>query len=286
MALHKGYYAAEGLRVTVLPGGPNLAPEPIVVSGKALVGVTHTQEAAEAIANGAPLEIIGAAFQKSPVCLVSRASDPIRDPREMIGKVIGVSDTNLPIWNAFLKVNDISPSQVTVNTVEFSTQPLADGQIDGLVGFYTNEPIILDLQGVPTYSFLFADYGYPIVDDVYIVRSDSLTDPSRRRLVVGLMTGEARGWRTAFDEPSETANLAVNVYGKNLHLDYKQQLLSLEREKVLVTSPSTAKHGLLWLSKTTVQETIRSLALGGTKASPSIFTDSVLAEIYRSGIIA
>jgi ABC-type nitrate/sulfonate/bicarbonate transport system substrate-binding protein len=286
MALGRGYYADQGLRVHLLPGGPNLAPEPIVVSGQALVGVTHTQEGAQAIANGAPLEIIGAAFQKSPTCLVSRASAPIKTPQEMIGKTIGVSDTNLPIWNAFLKVNHIDPSQVTVNTVEFSTQPLADGQIDGLIGFYTNEPIILDLQGVPTYAFLLADFGYPIVDDIYIVRKDSLTDATKRRLVVGLMTGEARGWKAAFEDPTEAAHLAVDVYGKNLHLDYRQQLMSVEKEQVLVTSPATATHGLLWLDGTTIDQTIHSLALGGTSASPSIFTDSVLADVYRHGIIA
>ena len=286
MALHNGYYADQGLSVHVIPGGPNVAPEPIVVSGKALVGVTHTQEGAQAIANGAPLKVIGAAFQKSPTCLVSRADKPIKTPQEMIGKVIGVSDTNLPIWNAFLKVNKITPGEVKVNTVEFSTQPLADGQIDGLIGFYTNEPIILDLQGVPTYAFLLADYGYPIVDDIYIARSDSLTDPKKLKQVAGIMMGEAQGWRAAFADPSLAANLAVNVYGKGLHFVYKQQLESVQKEAVLVTSASTAAHGLLWMDSATVDETIRSLELGGTKASASVFTNEVLTEVYHSGIIS
>lgn len=134
MALGKGYYKQNGLNVTVLPGGPNIAPEPLVVSGKALVGVSHTAEAAAAIVGGAPLTIIGAAFQKSPTCMISRASSPIKTPKDMIGKTIGISDTNMPIWTAFLKVNGIGPSQVKVNTVEFSTQPLADGQIDAIMG--------------------------------------------------------------------------------------------------------------------------------------------------------
>jgi ABC-type nitrate/sulfonate/bicarbonate transport system substrate-binding protein len=286
MALDRGYYAHQGLKVDVLPGGPSLAPEPIVVSGKALVGITHTQEGFQAIANGAPLMAIGAAFQKSPTCLVSRADKAIKTPQEMIGKVIGVSDTNLPIWNAFLKVNKIDPSQVKVNTVQFSTQPLADGQIDGLIGFYTNEPIILDLQGVPTYAFLLADFGYPIVDDIYIVRADSLTDPVKRQQVVGIMVGEAEGWRAAFEAPKQAADLAVNVYGKGLDLVYKQQLESVEKEKVLVTSPSTAVHGLLWMDAATVAGTVQSLHLGGTKAAASSFTNEVLSEAYHSGMIS
>ena len=84
--------------------------------------------------------MIGAAFQKSPTCIVSKASKPIRTPQDMVGKTIGISDTNLPIWTAFLKAEKIDPSSIKVNTVEFSTQPLADGQIDGLMGNYTNGP--------------------------------------------------------------------------------------------------------------------------------------------------
>lgn len=286
MALSKGFYKAQGLDVTVLPGGPNIAPEPIVASGKALVGITHTAEGAQAIINGAPLTIIGAAFQKSPTCIVSKASAPIMAPKDMIGKTIGVSDTNMPIWTAFLKVNGISPSAVKVNTVEFSTQPLADGQIDGLVGFYSNEPILLDLQGVPTHAFLLADFGYPLVDDIYIARTSDLAKPDARKQIAGVMAAEALGWRAAFADPTATASLAVNDYGKSLHLSLKQQTNSVNAEKALVVTPGTTAHGLFWMSPSTVAESVKSLNLGGTKATASMFSNEVLAEVYTDGVIS
>lgn len=286
MALSKGLYKAHGLDVTVLPGGPNVAPEPIVASGKALVGITHTSEGAQAIINGAPLTIIGAAFQKSPTCIVSKASAPIMTPKDMIGKTIGVSDTNMPIWTAFLKVNGISPSQVKVNTVEFSTQPLADGQIDGLVGFYSNEPILLDLAGVPTHAFLLADFGYPLVDDIYIARTSDLANTDSRDQIAAVMTAEALGWQAAFADPAGTAALAVNDYGKSLHLNLKQQTESVEAEKTLVVTPDTTEHGMFWMSQDTVAETVRSLNLGGTKATASMFSNEVLTDVYKDGVIS
>jgi ABC-type nitrate/sulfonate/bicarbonate transport system substrate-binding protein len=286
MALGKGYYQQNGLNVTVLPGGPNVAPEPVVASGKALVGVTHTAEGAQAIVNGAPLTIIGAAFQKSPTCIISKASNPIKTPKDMIGKTIGISDTNMPIWTAFLKVNGISASQVKVSTVEFSTQPLADGQIDAIMGFYSNEPIILAEQGVKTYTFLLADSGYPLVDDIYIVANDSLTDPVKRKQVIGLMTAEALGWKAALADPATAANYAVNVYGKDLKLSMGQQVASMKAEQALVSAPDTGKHGLLWMSPELTAQTIKSLALGGTKATTAMFSSEVLAEVYKNGIIA
>jgi ABC-type nitrate/sulfonate/bicarbonate transport system substrate-binding protein len=286
MALGQGYYKQNGLNVTVLPGGPNVSPEPIVASGKALVGVTHTAEGIQAIVNGAPLTVIGAAFQKSPTCIVSKASSPIKTPKDMIGKRIGISDTNMPIWTAFLKVNGISPDQVKVNTVQFSTQPLADGQIDAIMGFYSNEPIILQEQGVPTYTFLLADFGYPIVDDIYIVASDSLTDPVKRQQVVGMMTAEALGWKAAMATPNTAANYAVNVYGKDLKLSLSQQVASMKAEAALVSTADTKAHGLLWMTPDIVASNIKSLALGGTKATTSMFSTDVLSEVYKNGIIA
>lgn len=286
MALGEGYYKQNGLNVTVLPGGPNVSPEPIVASGKALVGVTHTSEAATAIVNGAPLTIVGAAFQKSPTCIISRASSPIKTPKDMVGKTIGISDTNMPIWTAFIKANGISSSQVKVNTVQFSTQPLADGQIDAIMGFYSNEPIILAEQGVKTEVFLLSDFGYPLVDDVYIVANSSLTDPVKTKQIVGLMTAEALGWKAAMANPSAAANYAVNVYGKDLKLSMAQQLASMKAEGTLVADADTAKHGLLWLTPQVIEQNIGSLKLGGTNATASMFSSQVLAEVYKNGIIA
>jgi ABC-type nitrate/sulfonate/bicarbonate transport system substrate-binding protein len=285
MALSKGYYAAQGLNVTVLPGGPNLAPEPVVVSGKALVGITHTDEGIQAIINGAPLMVIGAAFQKSPTCIVSKASKPIRTPQDMVGKTIGISDTNLPIWTAFLKAEKIDPSSIKVNTVEFSTQPLADGQIDGLMGNYTNEPIVLDVQGVPTYAFLLADFGYPIVDDIYIARTSDLSDPVKRQQIVGIMKAEALGWKAALSSPHTAATLAVDDYGKSLGLIFEQEYKAVIADRSLVTSADTAAHGLFWMTPATVASSVHSMVLGGTAAKASMFTNEILVEAYKNGPI-
>lgn len=86
LALHNGYYHAEGLDVTVLPGGPNLAPEPGVMSGKALVGITHTQEGAQPVLHGADLKIVGAAFQKSPTWASSTGHRGERASLEIISQ--------------------------------------------------------------------------------------------------------------------------------------------------------------------------------------------------------
>ncbi len=282
-AMERGYYKKQGLDVTLLPGGPNLAPEPIVVSGTALVGITHTAEAIQAINNGADIKVIGAGFQKSPTCIASRASAPIHNPQEMVGKKIGVSASNQPIWESFLKANNMTAARIDVVTVGFDPTPLATGEIDGLMAFYTNEPIVLKLQGVPTYAFLLNDFNYPLIEDIYIAKTSNLSDPVMRKQIVGLMTGESMGWSDVLKNPDEAANLAVTKYGASLKLNPAQQKLDAQEQNAFVSDANTDKYGLFWMTPETVAGTIKSLGIGNVIATPSMFTNEILAEIYHGG---
>lgn len=283
LAEENGYYKQSGVNVTLLPGGPNLAPEPIIVSGKALVGVTHTAEGVSAIAQGAPLTIIGATYQKSATCIISRAKDPIRTPKDMIGKKIGISATNLPIWTSFLEANHMSGAGITVVTVQFDPTPLATGEIDGLMGLYTNENITLQLAGTPTYAFLLNDFNYPLIDDMYIARNSDLKDNAARAAIVGLMRGESLGWSAALADPAKAAELAVNKYGKTLNLNLRQQTLQAQASVRFVEDADTKQYGLFWMTGTTVSQTLKSLAYGKVNGTPAMFSNEILAEIYKGG---
>ena len=282
----RGYYKAAGVEVTIIPGGPSLAPEPVVVSGKALVGVTHTAEVVPAIINGAPLKIIGATYQKNATCIVSKLSKPIKVPTDMYGKKVGISDTNLPIWKSFVKANNLDLSKINVVTVGFDVTSLASGEIDGLMAFAANEPTILKLQGVPTYTMLLSDFHYPLIDDVYIATAASISDPKTLKTVTAVMTGESRGWSDVVADPDEAATLAVTQFGKGLGLSLAQQKLEAQIQNSFVVSPATKAHGLFWMTPQAIAGTIASLGLGGVKATPSMFTNAVLEQVYKGGSVA
>ena len=50
LALDKGYYAAEGLDLTYLPGGPDVIPESTIIAGKADLALTTPDTTVKAIA--------------------------------------------------------------------------------------------------------------------------------------------------------------------------------------------------------------------------------------------
>ncbi|HEY3736078.1 MAG TPA: ABC transporter substrate-binding protein [Jatrophihabitans sp.] len=274
-----GYYKAGGLNVRLLPDGSNAAVEPVVESGKALVGITHTTPLGQAVSNGADLKVIGAGYQKNPFCVISLGSKPINSPKDLIGKNIGVATANQPLFQAYLKANDIDPSRVKVTTVQYDPTPLADGQVDGYVGFYNNEPIILDEQGVKVHTLLMNDSGLPFLEELYVVKADSLADSTKRAQITAFMKAEQLGWAETIKDPASAAQLAVDTYGKDLKLDLTQQTAEAKAQNELVANTDTAAHGLFWMSDDQIAATVKSLQVGGVTLSPDVFTNEILSSI-------
>jgi ABC-type nitrate/sulfonate/bicarbonate transport system substrate-binding protein len=281
IAKSNGYYASHGLNVNLLAGGPTSSTEPIVVSGKALVGLSGPDITAAAINNGAKLTMIAAQMQKAPQAIVSLAKRPITNPQGMIGKKIGVQAGNLVSFKAFLKMNNIPESKVSIIPVQFDPSPLAAGTVDAWYSFITNEPFLLAAKGVATHSWLMYDFGYRLYSGTYCVRTSSLSDPTERAKIKALMTGEIMGWEKAFADPALAAQLTVNVYGKSNGLDIPTQTKELAAYQGIFETAVTNAHGLLWLDAGDIQQNVATLALLGIQAKPSYFDNSILTEIYQ-----
>lgn len=277
----RGYWKSRGLEVDLLPGGPNLTVEPVVQSGRALVGISHTAQAVSAIVSGAHLKIIGSGFQQNPFVLISQAAKPIKTPQGLAGKKVGVQALDLPVLTAFLKASKVDKAGFTIVPLQSDPTPLVNGEVDAIMGFYSNEPNFLRIKGVEPYTMLLNEFGYPLMEECYIVKQSSLDDPTKRAQIVSLMQGESLGWADALADPEAAAALAVDNYGKDLKLDVKQQVLAMKSEVDLVQTADTKAHGLFWMTDEAIAGTVNSLKLGGVQATPEMFTREILDEVYQ-----
>jgi ABC-type nitrate/sulfonate/bicarbonate transport system substrate-binding protein len=279
----KGYYRKFGLAgVDLLSGGPSVIVDPVVVSGKALVGQSSPEFMANAIAHGAPLRCIGAGYQRDVVCIVSLAKSPLVTPRDMIGRKIGIQTINLVTWHTFLKLNRIDPASVTAVPVQFDFTPLVSGEVDGFFGQVTDDVNHLRSQGYDVHAMPFTDFGYNMLTATYSVRTDSLSDPKRRAQLVAFMKASLLGWNEAIRDPALGARLTVDVYGKGNGLDFATEEKSCLSVNPFMVSPDTAAHGLFWMSPAVVEQTIATLAATGVHATPDMFTNEILEEAARA----
>jgi ABC-type nitrate/sulfonate/bicarbonate transport system substrate-binding protein len=280
IADHKGYYRKFGLEVDLLAGGPNMIAEPIVASGKALAGQSMPDMMVSAIRQGAALTCVAACYQRNVSAIMSLAATPLKTPQEMIGKKIGIQPNNLVIWRAFLKINGIALSSIHSVPVQFDFTPLVAGEVDGFFGEVIDDAVQLRAKGHDIHTLLLADFGYKMFTATYTVATDSLRDKTRRAQLVAFLKGDIMGWQDALQDPVLGARLTTEVYGKGNGLDLQSQEESCRVQNEFIVSPDTQKHGIFWMTPELVQQTITTLAAAGVKATPDMFTNELLEEVY------
>jgi ABC-type nitrate/sulfonate/bicarbonate transport system substrate-binding protein len=276
-----GYYAAEGFStVNLIAGGPSAQPSEVdVSSGAAFVGVSAPDVTASAILAGSDLKIIGAQYQKNPFCVMSLASNPVKTPEEMYGKKFGLQSANQVIWDAFVAASGIDDSQIEKFPAQFDPTPLVNGECDCWFSFITNEPNLLKIEGIETFNFLIADFGYPLVSETMVVKTESITN--EREKVKAFLKAEIMGWRDSLADPVLGATLTVEKYGSDLGLTVEEQTLESEAQNELLLTDDTKANGLFTLTPTLLEEQIATLASAGIEVTAEqLFDMSLIEEVY------
>jgi len=90
VALDKGFYEEEGLEVTVLAGGPDIAPPQVLAGGGADAMLNWMPSALAAREKGLPVVNIAQPFKTSGLMLTCWKDTGITGPQDFKGKTIGV----------------------------------------------------------------------------------------------------------------------------------------------------------------------------------------------------
>lgn len=278
----QGYYTEAGFETVNLVPGPSTGVAELV-SGTVNVALSDAVSIGAGVGNeGAPLKIIGATYQKNPFTVLSLADGGnIETPEDMVGKRIGVQDSNTALFMALLAANGLTEDDVEIVPVQYEPAPLVSGDVDGFIAYLTNESLILEHEGYDTTNLPFADNGLPFVAETFTVTDDAIADD--REMLKAFLVAEIKGWTDAVNDPAEGSRLAVEEYGVDLDLDPEVSALgSTTQSEELVVSDETAEFGLFTISEALQAETIASLAGAGIEVTAEdLFDMSLLAEVYE-----
>ena len=110
-----GHFKKEGLDVTILPGKGSAVAVQQVISGRALYGRGDPLAMAKAIGQGAPIIAFATISHRSPIMVYSSPKKPIRNVKDMVGKVIGIGDYGSAsdnILDMMLAMNGLKPDAI------------------------------------------------------------------------------------------------------------------------------------------------------------------------------
>ena len=274
IGIDEGYYAAEGLDLTYLSGGPDVIPESTIIAGRADLALTTPDTTIKAIVEqGAPFKIIGAQYQKNPIGIVSLASNPINEPRDLIGKTLAVPPVNVISVNAMLALNGIDPGQVNIVPYAYDPTRLIRGEIDASLDFTTNVPYTISQQGVEATSFLLYDFGFTIYNDTVVVTEETLT--SKRAELVAWLRASRKGWEANFKDPNGWPPKWADTWFAGTGRSIENEIFFNNAQQPLMESPA----GYMGMTEEGIEANLRALAEVGIKGTRDMFDTTLLEEI-------
>ena len=288
VALENGYYDDEGLDVTILPGGPDIAPPQVLAGGGADVMLNWMPSALAARERGLPVVNIAQPFVRSGLQLTCWADTGITEPADLAGRTIGVwffgNEYPFLSWMSQLGIpTDGSEGGVTVLQQGFNVDPLLQRQADCISTMTYNEYWqVIDAGVSPDelVTFKYEDQGVATLEDGIYVLEENLEDPDFVDRMERFVRASMQGWTWAVENPEDAA-LIVLDYDETGAQTEEHQTRMMGEIALLVAGGDGA------LDADAYARTVATLLAGGSDpvitAEPegawtSAITDAALAE--------
>jgi len=258
MASEKGFYAARGLEVKILRGGPDFPSSQLLHTGKADFGTMFLTTAIVKRAQGYKFINIAQIVQRSALMLVAKKSSGILAPGDMNGKKVALWGEEFQIQpRAFFRQQHLAvrilPQGTTMNL-------FLRGGVDVASAMWYNEYYRIIQAGVDPEeltTFLLSDYGLKFPEDgIYCLESTYRKDPGK---CLNFVQASIAGWKYAFAHPDEAVEIVMKyVNAANLPTNRPQQTWMLARMSDIIQPPG-ADIPMGCLQEETYQQVAREL---------------------------
>lgn len=288
VALDQGFYEEEGLNVTILPGGPDIAPTQVLAGGGADVIVEWMPAALAARERGLPLVNIAQPFKSSGMMLTCLKESGIENPQtDFAGKTLGVwfSGNEYPFlsWMNTLGLSTEGGADgVTVLKQGFNVDPLLQKQAACISTMTYNEYWqVIDAGIAPEdlVTFRYEDQGVATLEDGLYVLESALADDAMVDKLARFVRASMRGWEFAAANPEQAAGIVLENDETGAQTLEHQTRMMGEIAKLLEGSNGT-------LDEADYQRTVDTLLSGGSdpviSAAPEgAFTTAVTDRAFQ-----
>jgi len=279
VAAAKGFYEEEGLNVTILPGGPDVAPTQVIAGGGADVVIDWMPSALAAREKGLALVNIAQPFKSSGMELTCLKESGVASPADFKGKTLGVwfGGNEYPFLNWMNKLGlKTDGSDVTVLKQGFNVDPLLQKQAACISTMTYNEywqVIDAGIKPEDLTVFKYQDEGVATLEDGLYVMQDKLSDPAFEDKMVRFVRASMKGWKYAEGNVDEAANIVIENDATGAQTIEHQTRMMGEIAKLTAGSNGT-------LDEADFQRTVEALMSGGsdpviTKAPEGAWTHAV-----------
>ena len=245
VAQDKGYYQAEGLDVTIKPGGPDIAPPQVIAGGGADVIIDWMPAALASREKGVALVNIAQIFKKSGMMLTCRKDSGIKSPADFRGKTLGVwfygNEYPFLSWMSKLGIPTTGGSNgVKVLKQGFNVDPILQKQAECVSTMTYNEYWqIVDAGLSPSelVVYKYEDQGVSTLEDGLYVLEKNLRKKAFVSKMARFLKASIKGWKYAGDHPDEAADIILENDDTGAQTEKHQRRMMREISKLVGNQP-------------------------------------------------
>ena len=275
-AKHLGYYEEEKLNVVVQPGGPSIDGVAIVASGRHEIGqVSSSPSLMLAASQKLPVKCFATALQQHPYAYFSLPKKPVRTPKDLVGKKVGVQATAKILLSALLKKHGIEEKDVEIVIIGSEMTPILTGQTDVVSGWVTNTTTLKPL-GPERIDLRLWDAGVQLYALPMYATKDTIE--KKPEMLAGFLRATARGWEYAYKNPEKAADFLLKEY-PNFKRD--DELEAIKAIMVFAFNANTKANGWgafdtkVWQEQIALYDGLKQFTAGAPKLE-DVITTSIL----------
>ncbi|MEL0151504.1 MAG: ABC transporter substrate-binding protein, partial [Rhodobiaceae bacterium] len=230
---------------------------------------------------GVPAKAVMAAFQKDPQVLITHPRADITTLADIKGKPVMIADASINAFWVWLRAKyDFSDRQIrkyTFNLAPFLVNPKAVQQ-----GYVTSEPYTISTRdGFEPQVFLLSDFGYPSYAAMVLAQNRLIED--RPELVQAFVNASIEGWRSYIYGDPSPGNKLILAANPDMRQDIIDQAIEQIRQRGMLASPDTEKHGLGAMSEARWQSFFKTMSENGVYPTTLYWQNAFTTDFTNAG---
>lgn len=213
LGLARGYYAEEGLDLTINEGrGSGVAAQIVAARGDTF-GMSDGGTLMLAAAKGQPIRAVMCVLSRPGFGVIFLADSGIRTIRDLEGRTLAVSpgDALTQLFPAVAAANGLDMDKINLVFMDPPAKPVAvmERRADALLGGVDDQYFLIKQRGFEVGAIRFADVGVSTVGMTVHAHEDTIRE--QPDLVRRFVRASVRAWEAARADPEAAVDAALKV---------------------------------------------------------------------------